>query len=566
MKKSVGILLGVFFAISVFTVGIASSMNETYVVSNSENWKDVYSTLEYANMRGIGSSFLTSTEHGKILLKDMKRDNRVLVVSSRQNPYVINYASELKDRGFEDAEERIVSDANTEIIDNLPDIQNFIVVDDSYGYNAIAVIPYANLKNAWVFLSSKANIEKIDSVLQNRNVKELLVYGYVDREVRNTLEKYNPRYINSGDKFDDNIEIVKEYEKIKQSQQVLLTNGEFIEGELMAGKNPILFTGKENVPDKIRDYIKSSPIKIGVLIGNDLVGAATNIRRSTGISVMVKFARGSRQQTGGVSAVEGLDLFPIPSPSLTLIIDSIKYNTISKQLEIVYKSESNTPLYFKGTIDITSGTDTTKLGDEETIFLAPGGYKTIKYDLKNIGDLENIKAKIYTLYGETKASLDRILTETLDVSTISVLDNCKLEINKITYNKQKNQFIIFVKNKGKTECWAIGELKDIFINFEETTIGSKTPSKIKKGKSGRITISQKMFAEDLENNPIVDVRAWYGERQENLVNVQSKSLPLNTSSLTLQTYLIIIISIIVVVLFIIWFLRRRRKKEEDDFF
>ena len=39
----------------------------------------------------------------------------------------------------------------------------------------------------------------------------------------------------------------------------------------MGGESPILFTGKENVPDKIRDYIKSSQIEIGVLIGNDLV-------------------------------------------------------------------------------------------------------------------------------------------------------------------------------------------------------------------------------------------------------------------------------------------------------
>ena len=38
----------------------------------------------------------------------------------------------------------------------------------------------------------------------------------------------------------------------------------------------MLFTGRENVPDQIKEYLKNSDISVGVLIGNELVGAATN--------------------------------------------------------------------------------------------------------------------------------------------------------------------------------------------------------------------------------------------------------------------------------------------------
>jgi hypothetical protein len=52
----------------------------------------------------------------------------------------------------------------------------------------------------------------------------------------------------------------------------------------MSGEYPTLFIGTNNVPDEIRNYIKSSNIEVGVLIGNELVGSATTVRRETGIS------------------------------------------------------------------------------------------------------------------------------------------------------------------------------------------------------------------------------------------------------------------------------------------
>ncbi|HOH04142.1 MAG TPA: hypothetical protein PK032_01590, partial [Candidatus Pacearchaeota archaeon] len=82
--------------------------------------------------------------------------------------------------------------------------------------------------------------------------------------------------------------------------------------------------------------IKSSDIEIGVLIGNELIGAATNIRQSTGINVQVKFARSARERTSGVSPVEGLDLIYIsssPEPKKQKIViqeeppETVEYTT-----------------------------------------------------------------------------------------------------------------------------------------------------------------------------------------------------------------------------------------------
>jgi hypothetical protein len=91
------------------------------------------------------------------------------------------------------------------------------------------------VNRAWVFFADRTNVDEIDSILGLREVDEVLIYGFVDREVEETLAKYNPEVIDTGDRFKDNIEIVEKYLEIKQTEQVLLTNGEFIEKELMLG-------------------------------------------------------------------------------------------------------------------------------------------------------------------------------------------------------------------------------------------------------------------------------------------------------------------------------------------
>ena len=278
-------------------------------------------------------------------MNSINKDNDIRVISSDKKSFVINYDSIIRDKGFKGADEVVVKNANLELINDLPNINNFIIVGNTYGYNAIAVAPYSVLTKSWVFLADRANIAEIDNILSKRNVNKMLIYGFVDREVRDTLDKYNPEVIDNGDRFKDNIDIVKKYLKTDPVNQITLTNGEFIEKEIMSGREPVLFTGKENVPDDIREYIKSSDIKVGVLIGADLVGAATNIRRSTGISVIVKFARGARAPAGAISAVEGLDLFYLPVPIMKLDLQSAKYNRATSQLELVYKSDSNIPVF-----------------------------------------------------------------------------------------------------------------------------------------------------------------------------------------------------------------------------
>jgi hypothetical protein len=562
-------ILLVFVLLSI--ANVLALENFDYVISNSAKWQDVYSSVHYANLNGAGSDFLVSTPHGNILLNNIKKTQKILVVSSKDNPFVFNYQSLLLAKGFPTPQEVNYGEVNLELINEMPSISNFIIVSDSYGYNAMAVAPYAKITNSWVFLANRINIYEIDNILSKRKIDNLIIYGFVDQEVTNILAKYNPKTIDTGDRFKDNIEIVKEYIKKTPAKQVVLTNGEFIEKEIMAGTEPVLFTGRENVPDQIRDFLKANNtgIEVGVLIGNDLVGAATNIRRSAGISVMVKFARGARSQSSGIAAVEGLDLFPLPTPYLNLSLSSATYNTANGQLEITYKSDSNIPIYFKGTITLLTNLETKRIGDSDPIFIAPGDFKTITYPL-GIKSSSEMQAEIFTLYGDSPSSMDRTLQANVNVNSIEILDKCKIardDIKSVKYSKQKKSIVITTKNKQDVACWVDIEIKDIILGFRSQIIGTTGSIMIPKQKTKKIYLEQELTESDLEKNPFVRVIAYSGEKENSLVNVfpaagEDNKFPLEIEGMTLITYAIIAILIIIVILLILFFIMKRREKDD----
>jgi len=564
MRKEIKKGLIICFVLSMFLVSFVSAQEFDQVISNSEDWKDVYSTMLYSNLLGKQGHFLVSTKHGDLLLNSIKRENSLRIVTSKENQYVPNYPSKIEAEGFEGVDEKRVDSANLELIRDMENIDSFIVVGDSYGYNAMAVAPYAITTNSWVFLANERNIYEIDSILSERNVENIIVYGFVDGEVRDVLSKYNPETINNENKFENNIEVVKKYIKKKpQTKQVLLTNGEFIEKELMAGKNPTLFTGRENVPGKIADYLKNSDLEVGVLIGNSLIGAATNIRRDTGLSVMAKFARGARSQEGGVAAVEGLNLFPLPTPTISLEAESVKYNKATSMLEVTYNSQANVPFYLEGTITLNSGEESTRVGDDEPVFMTPGDYRTITYPV-NMSPSENMSADVYTLYGESADALDRVLEKTIDVGVIDVLDKCDLDVSEdaVEYNKQKDAFIVDIKNVADVDCWVDVELEDVFFDYQEQTIGTEEAVKISAGDKEKVYIEREMSDKDLKKNEFIDLTVHFGERKESLVKVLKGSFKLMIRRFTTLTYVIAgLVLVIIALMMYMGFLKRK----EDSF-
>jgi hypothetical protein len=434
----------------------------------------------------------------------------------------------------------------------LPDVKDFIIIDDAYGYNSIAVAPYAVLTTTYVLFANSNNIGDVMDLLGSRDVNSVIIYGHVDREVLEELDEYNPEIINKdGDRFANNVEIVKKYRDINPKQQVVLTNGEFIEAEIMSGLEPVLFIGRENVPAKINEYIQSTDIEVGVLIGNELVGTATIVRRQVGISTFVKFAQGSRSAAGAIAQVEGLDMFPVPKVSINLEILSVKYNKLTGMVEITFKNNADVAAYFKGTYTLKVGDEEFVFGDEDAMFIDKNDVKTMVYKVDGVAPEGEMTLDAYVIYGESKNAMEFVIDETFSVSTIEVGDEAQIEITKVQYDKTGDRFLIHIENIGEVTAYVNTELVDIMVMGETLTVGSEDTIRLERRKTGYSIVRVELSDADLEDNPTVHVRAHYGEREDALIKILEGDFEISIKTFSVWTYLPIIIIVLLILLLLL---------------
>ncbi|MFH2020655.1 MAG: hypothetical protein ABIJ34_04525 [archaeon] len=512
-------------------LSIVSAQEKPQVyISNSGNWQDVYSVMQYSALTGGTGYFLVSTRHSTLLINQLNKDAYTMVVSSTENPYVVGYKPILESRGFKRVDEVKTKSVNLELAGRLDaSITRYLVLDDSYGYNAISVAPYAAVSKSFVLFANRRNINQVYSYLKTRKVDSLILYGQLDREVKDRLSEWKPEVINEQDRFLDNQKIVDKYQEVvkktgEPKKQAILTNGEFIEQEIMSGLEPVVFIGRANVPDQVREYIKASDIDIGILIGNELVGSATLIRQELGISVFVKFAQSARAPTAAISPVEDLDRFYLPRYLVDIDIYQVAYNRVANRIEVTYQNKVDLSAYFKGTITLRYDGGTQVLGDEESLFIDKLEYKTIIY-IKNSEDLPlqamsgDITADVFTVFGESKNSLEYQLRKTVTVETTDILDKSKIEFGKVLFDKRSGKFLVEIRNIGDTDVYVNLEMIDLLINDQLVTLGADKIVFIKKGDSQFIEVTSGMTEEDLGSNPKVKIRAYYGERERSLIYV-----------------------------------------------
>ena len=556
MNKRIAVLVTVLF-VFLLSINTHSSYgfegNPDVVLSNSQDWRDVYSVMLYASLTGAEGRFITSTRHGSIILYSIPKDSKVLIISSRKEPYVVGYKAVFEGNGYEDVEEITVRNANLELAERLSNIHSFIIVDDSYGYHAIAAAPYAVLTNSYVLFANPASIGSVKRFLDKRGVDKLLLFGHLDRDVRKELEKYNPEIIDTGDRFDDNIEIVKKYLEINPRRQVVMTSGEFIEATFFTGKDPVLFIGKATVPPQIRDFIKNSDFLAAVLVGNELINTATFIRRQIGISVFVKFAQSSRIPAGTINPVEDLDRFWMPRFELNLTITRIVYNRATRSLDVTYHNPSPVGLYFKSTITITtSDNQQIVVGDQEPVFLDHGDYKTIPYVLEEPLSGDSATAHIYAIYGEGKKSMENLLEKDYEISFVEINDESLVNITSARYDLKHKRFEVRLKNLGSVTAYADVELEDIWIDGNYVSISSPEIVSIKPGQEAKVYIPIELTEEDISMNDYIRVKAFYGQNKEALIKIAYAEIPFTTFTPTPVTQIAVVIIVIIIVLIVVF--------------
>ncbi len=516
----------VFLFLFLFSV-LFPVVSAKIVVINSEDWKDVYYGIMYAQYENLPVYFANSPNPAglfNILPKD-----RVILIESSSKPFIPNLEAQLKMRGFV-IDQKIV--LKTPYRDLMPsDIKSFYVVEEDFPYLSIPTGALARATNSWVLIVNDANVNDVAGLLAS--AKKVVLVGKFKRSIENVISKYATERIDANNKFALSAKIGEEFLKIKKTQQVLIADGKYLEPEMLKGACPVLLVGTNKLPEEILDFIKSNNIRTVVVIGMQLTYVGEKIREETHkkVAVFIKYG----MATPGVSKqIYALTMMPLPQPVIKLAILQAIYDPDAKKLMIEYENRGNTGVFLFTTFRVLkNGKELASGGDEQPVFIGAGERLWKSYDISLTELTGNITVEFYTSYGESPENLDSYLTQhgkfgppySLPLKISKIADASEVELEKLVYYKGRKEFGVKIKNTGSVKAAVIAKLLDVKINGIPQSLSSRvcflTP-----GEEKEVFIPAELDDTDLEENKRVKVEIDFGEKEDRIVKSKIKTLEL----------------------------------------
>ncbi len=563
MKK--GALLLFVLLVPVLFIPVSAQAADIVII-NSQDWIDVYSGMLYARLTDSSVVFLTSKKYITVLDKILPPGESVLIIESERIPYSANLAGTMRRKGYDPR--TILSRGgfalNLELAKEI-NTSSFIIVDPTYGFNAVSVAPYAIATKSFVLLVEDKNIDQVFSFLVSKQkIDKLLIYGQVSETVLNKLAGFSPEIIDTGHRYKDNIAILEKYFQVApDAKQAVLTSGEFLENQIIGGE-PVILVGKERVLENTVNFVKNSNLKTAVLIGNELTRAAKMLKDSTGIPVFVKIGQGIPMGLSEYEPIKALDMFFLPALVIQIDLGYVQYNTIDRTLEVVYRNRGSRAS-FQGAISImVDGEVVQTVGDKEIQRLEQNETRGYRYDVdlsEYVGQNRNLTADIFTIYGESPEIMDRAIAAQVPISISSANDQCELMLGRVTFDERTQRISVRLENPSDSDCYASINIIDMIIDDEPQLVNYPGQAFIRAHSKETFKIKQRLTPVDLEDNPEVHVRVLYGEHDGLLFKVIDKQVPFGREGEYTWIIIVGVIAVLVIIVIVLFVLLRRSRKD-----
>ena len=438
---------------------LVTSLGFSTIVVNSMDGRDVVSGTYYANIVGENVVFVPPDYMENVVYGKIGWNGDVVLIQSEENPVIVGMKNSLENKG----NTVTIIESSEPYETNLmlayrSRAEGFVLVDPVYGYNTVSVLAYAKEKGMYLIFVDKELSEEVVAFLKEKNPEEVLVYGYLDEEVKLALGEEGIAYteINNGDKFLDNMEILDEYFKLKpDKKQVILSDGNAMEDTIIAGDDPVLLISpviSVDVYNYVEEKVSEGQISVGLVVDSEYAQTAYDLKEKVNnelgedvFSVLVKFGQSVPSVGSGMLPV---DLFPLRGPILGLDISKAEYNTASGMLEITYENTGNSPEYVKSQIDVyVDGGMVGAIGDEEPFQLDREETLGKGYALEV--EEGEIVVEITSLYGASKKSTENGIQVTLDAGRVSYVDSSLLEISAFTQDNDTGDVFVTYGNAGE---------------------------------------------------------------------------------------------------------------------
>jgi len=279
MRKSLVLLFSFSILLLVLLPnGMAFDTNEAdVVIVNAKDWRDAYSGMLYGKENGKTTYVLTSENQALQIAKSINNAENKVVVFESEDPRVSNLFEKTLDTKGIDIK-NIKDGSIAKHIRENEDFSKLVVVDDLYASNSVAVASYVMFTNSWVVFINDENVDEIQSYISKNNFEEVMFYGKLAKKISEDYsgDKF---VINTGNRFTNNIEIIKQFLKIKESNKIILADGMILEEGFFNLETPTLILGANSVPSDVQKFIGESDFDVAEAIGSGTVGLASKLKK-----------------------------------------------------------------------------------------------------------------------------------------------------------------------------------------------------------------------------------------------------------------------------------------------
>lgn len=213
---------------------------------------------------------------------------------------------------------------------------------------------------------------------------------------------------------------------------------------------------------------------------------------------------------------------------------------------------------------LVDGQNVQTLGDRDVQRLERNETRGFRYPVElteMFAANRNVTADIFTIYGEAADIQDRAIAAQVRVNLAGADDQCELELKRLTYIERTQRFGVTLANPSEVDCYASISLLEVVVDDVPQILTYPDTALVRAGDTETFPIKQRMTPVDLEDNPDVHVRAFYGEEDGLLFKIIDERRPIEKPvdyALLLTVGIIAILIILIIVLFILW---RRSKKD-----
>ncbi len=528
------------------------------VIINSNDWRFVLLSMEYAHYQGGDVIFLITESQADIIAKNLMGDD-LLVMEDRSGPIVKDYDYYLKKFYGLDPEKKDFRDYR--------DLQEFLlkvltpealfVASTIEPENTLISVPLAYRKKGVVLFPSSSLFSRLP------DFSDVYLVGSIQRDYRRELlsvaallEK-EVKIIDQGSPYSNSLALLDEWGG--SPERLYLSTGGFLEPTLLDGKYPLVLVGRDSYNKGFIDVLRRLDIDTVFVIGTELMDVGRRIRDDSDkeIRVIVKYGE-TYTAAGYAGTIFALSVYRVPIPQPNVTVTSVLYDSEDAKLYVRYTNLGDGLAYVSTITRIArDGVTLTSITDDEIFLLWPGDelIRVYSIDLTDYG-LNNLDAVIDARYGRYEDFLVDVLDRTIPITVTRVVDRSSISVERATYDGTILR--VYVHNDGAVTAYVPGQVTLLLDGGNE--LFQLSGVKLSPGRTGVLQLRIRLDDTDLENNQFVDVFLKYGERQDLLVNVLKSRVQLEIVKLRLELLAMPILALLLILLVMTVVSRMRRRR------